>query len=684
MFAHAATVFLGAFLLFQVQPIVAKSILPWFGGAPAVWTTCMLCFQTLLLLGYAYAHASVRLLRPRTQGVVHLVLLVAALLALPIHANAALRSGGAGAPTFEILLLLLRCVALPYFVLAASAPLVQAWSARTSAGSSPYRLYALSNAGSMLGLLAYPVAIEPWMATRTQGYVWSWAFVAFALLSLLCVRNAWRAAPLAIEATKNACVPAEVSPRPTRTQRLLWLALPACATTLLLAVTNQLCQEVAVIPLLWILPLSVYLLSFVLCFESERWYSRSWCLPVLILTLIVLTQCAALGARVGILFAVPVYSLGLFVCCMFCHGELAARRPGPERLTAYYLMIALGGALGGAFVSIAAPLVFRGFDEMYVGLLACALLAAGFVFKSPPLRKTGRAWHPALPVLIAMACIIAAVLSMRVMTRTQPGVRELRNFYGILKVHDLTAPDGKGDMRYLTHGGTRHGQQFTAPERRATPTTYYGRASGAGILLEELAAQPKLHVGIIGLGAGVLAAYGRPGDTYRYYEINPLVIDIAQREFTFLADSRAASEIVRGDARLMLEREADQGFDVLLVDAFSSDAIPVHLLTEEAFALYFRHIAADGVLALHVSTRHLDLGPLIVALAEGAQKSTLEIHSAASDEHATLDARWILVSSNTELLTSERVRAAGMPVAVSATPLRVWTDDFSNLLHVLK
>jgi SAM-dependent methyltransferase len=681
MSAYACAIFLGAFLLFQIQPILAKAILPWFGGAPAVWTTCMLFFQSLLLVGYAYAHASARLLRPRMQGGLHLVLLVMALCFLPVAPAESGKPTGSMAPVLEILALLSRSVALPFLLLSASSPLLQAWSALGRGRTSPYRLYALSNAGSMLALLTYPVVIEPWLTTRWQEYVWSAAFGGFAVLCALSVRGLWHAAPPVAAGLED---PAPEAP-PGLRQRLLWLALPACAATLLLAVTNQMCQEVAVVPLLWVLPLSVYLLSFILCFASDRWYGRSWCIPVLVLALIVMTQALALGPRVGILYAVPVYSIGLFVCCMFCHGELAARRPSARHLTSFYLMIAVGGALGGAFVTVLAPFLFRGFDELYVGLLACGTLAAGFSLTDPAQRIAGRRlWNPIQLWLGGVVLVIALAFGTRLMARAQPGLRELRNFYGIMRIADLPAPDGKGTLRFLTHGGTRHGQQFQDPERRRLPTTYYGHSCGIGILLDELPKDSPRRVGIVGLGAGILAAYGRPGDTYRFYEINPLVIEVARRDFSFLSDSSATLELVPGDARLSLEREEDQRFDVLVLDAFSSDAIPTHLLTLEAFKLYGRHLAADGVLALHVTTRHLDLGPLVAALAQKEGKAAFEILTPANEDQGILGARWILVTTHRERLAHPRLQAAGQALEVGAEPPRLWTDDYSNLLQVLK
>jgi hypothetical protein len=390
---HAGTIFLGAFLLFQVQPIVAKAILPVFGGAPSVWTTCLLFFQTLLLVGYAWAHACTRWFGPRCQGAIHLGLLAVALFGLPIEPATGESPDPAAAPVLVILSRLIRSVAAPYVALCASAPLLQAWFAAARTGRAPYRLFALSNAGSMLALLSYPFVVEPWLTIRSQEIVWSWAFGCFALLCALCVRERWNASDeSASQATPIAAATrgAATGDAPGQRSRLLWLALSACASTLLLAVTNQICQEIAVVPLLWVLPLGLYLLSFMLCFESERWYSRSWCLPLLVLTLAVMAQAATLGARAGIAYALPVDSIGLFVCCMFCHGELAARRPPPRHLTSFFLHVALGGALGGVFVSLLAPMLFAGFDELYVGLLACGALALAIAASCPclPLARS--------------------------------------------------------------------------------------------------------------------------------------------------------------------------------------------------------------------------------------------------------------------------------------------------------
>jgi hypothetical protein len=681
--ALAGAIFLGAFLLFQVQPIIAKAILPTFGGAPAVWTTCMLFFQSLLLGGYACAHASTVALRPRTQGIVHLVLLAAALCTLPL---APVRGGdpsGSQAPVLAILVLLARSVAVPYVLLAASSPLLQAWSAAIR-GGSPYRLYALSNAGSLLALVSYPVAIEPWLTIRQQERAWSAAFVVFALFCALTVRRLWKAGSPAADPASPAGGPE--GPPPGFGRKLLWLALPACASTLLLAVTNQLCQEVAVVPFLWLLPLTLYLLSFILPFESDRWYSRSWGLPVLALALIVTTSAAGLGPRVGILYGIPVYSAGLFVCCLFCHGELAARRPAPRHLTAYYLLISLGGALGGLFVSLLAPLLFRGFDEIYVGLIVCGALAAGLLLSDPANIVAGRRmWDPLQLWLVAVVGLIVVVFGTRMLQRTRPNLQEFRNFFGILRVTELPLPDGQGTVRFLTHGGTRHGQQFMDPGRRGMPTTYFAHRCGIGILLDGLSQAPPRRMGIVGLGAGILAAYGRSGDLLRFYEINPQVIDVARRDFTFLADSRATIEIVPGDARLSLEREAAEApFDILVIDAFSSDAIPVHLLTQEAFRLYARRTVPAGVIALHVSTRHLDLGPLIAGLAGTIGKAAWEIHTREDVERGVMDARWILVSSDRAILDRPAIRSAGRDAGAGAAPPRLWTDDYSNLLQVLK
>lgn len=675
--ACAAAIFIGAFLLFQVQPIVAKAILPRYGGAPAVWTTCMLFFQTLLLGGYAYAHATATFLKPRAQGILHTVLLVAALCTLPIAPKPGELAGASEAPIAEILVLLLRSVAAPYFLLASTSPLLQSWSA--ASGASPYRLYALSNVGSMLALLSYPVAVEPWLTTHQQQNVWSVAFGAFALLSALSVRLAWKAAP----ATKPADDPAATPP--TLGRRLMWLALPACASTLLLAVTNQMCQEVAVVPFLWLIPLSLYLLSFILPFESDRWYSRTWCVPVMGLVLVVLTGTAAMGARAGIQYGVPVYSGGLFFCCLFCHGELAARRPAPRYLTSYYLLMSLGGALGGVFVSLIAPLLFRGYDELYVGLMACAALAAGIAIMDPSNVIMGRRmWNPMHLWIVGLVIITGFVLGLRLMQRTRPNYRELRDFYGTIRVFEMPSPDAKGKIRCLSHVGTRHGQQYLDPGRRTTPTIYFTHRTGIGMLLDELADRPPRRMAIIGLGAGTLATYGRPGDLIRYYELSPRMIDVAKEDFTFLSDSKAKTEVVPGDARLSLERETDEPFDILVGDAFSSDAIPAHMLTREAFQLYARRLKPDGVLALNVSTRHLDLGPLVKGLAESIGKQAIQIPTALGDDGEALNARWILITSDKALLERPKLKAVSEDPSGGRPSPRLWTDDYSNLLQVMK
>lgn len=677
MVLYALTILVSAFLLFQVEPIIAKIILPWFGGSAAVWTVCLLFFQIVLLLGYLYAYWLYKYFRPRVQMLIHLAILVASLAMLPVIPGAGWKPSGGEDPTFRILGLLAATVGLPYFLLSTTGPLVQAWYAHKYKDAVPYRLYALSNAGSMFALLSYPVVFEPVLATRVQAMAWS---VGYAVFVVVCGATALSMRNLPWKATEEA----DTEDAPGWSRYLLWVALPACASVLLLAVTNHLSQNVAAIPFLWVLPLSLYLLTFILCFEGSGWYQRS---PYLQLFAVAIGSMAyALSEdfeNAGIKVLIPLFACGLFICCMVCHGELVRLKPHPRHLTAFYLMISVGGALGGVFVGLFSPRVFNGLFELPIGLVASAVVVLAALCQDPS-TEFSKGWKQPVTlvsILLTMGLVVYLGVEMR---KSNLGVRvRVRNFYGGLKVTDSGGTPDEAAIRKLTHGTIDHGEQFLDAERRDQPTTYYGPNSGVGLAIRACQARGALRVGVIGLGTGTLAIYGRPGDYYRFYEINPLVLRLARTEFTFLKDSKAKIQIALGDARLSLERERGDNFDVLVVDAFSSDSIPIHLLTREAFALYFQQLKSNGVLAVHVSNKYLNLQPVVRLLAESLGKSAKVVDTEDEDANDVFGATWVLVTASPDLFDQRLLKSAAVPVA-SAKGLRLWTDDYSNLFQILK
>ena len=674
MLLYAVTIFVSAFLLFQVQPILARVILPWFGGSSAVWTTCLLFFQSVLLLGYLYSYWIYRWLHPRLQTLIHILLLAASLAVLPVLPAAYWKPTGAEDPTFRILLLLGATVGLPYFLLSTTGPLLQAWYARRYHGSMPYRLYALSNAGSMLALVSYPVLFEPWLGTRHQALNWSWAYAVFVVVcatASFSVRNA--------KAPTNETTDGE---QPSKLTYLFWIALPACASTLLLATTNHISENIAAIPFLWILPLSLYLLSFILSFEHTRWYPRRVFLGLFAVA--VGSAAYALGADVQngpVKLTVPGFAMLLFICCMVCHGEVARLKPHPRWLTSFYVMIALGGALGGVFVALIAPRVFDGFYEYPVGLAACTVIAF-LVWRADRSSLLGGRWLRPAPLIGAAVTLGVVGYLGYIMQRPDGDVLlRVRNFYGGLKISDTVSEDDSQPVRRLTHGTITHGEQFTNPKFQDRPTTYYGPNTGIGRAIRQDQSNGALRVGLIGLGAGTLAAYGRAGDYYRFYEINPLVLRLATIQFTFLKNCKARHDVIMGDARLSLEREPSQNFDILAVDAFSGDSIPIHLLTREAFALYFRHLKSDGVLAVHVSNKHLNLEPVVKLSAAAVDRDARAIDT-EDEANEVFGADWVLVTSAPGFFDQPLMRAA-VPIP-PAPRVRLWTDDYSNLFTILK
>ncbi len=663
-------VFLGALLLFLLQPMIAKALLPSFGGGAAVWAVCMVFFQALLFLGYLYAHLLAVRAAPEAQARLHRRLLLAGLAALPLLLLRARGPGGAD-PSLALLGLLLLMTGLPYFTLSSTGPLLQAWLARKGGSVSPYRLYALSNAGSLLALLAYPVLVEPWLPLKWQLGLWAAGYAVFAVF---CARAAGEAAGWRPQAAAGAAGPA---PRPG--QLLLWLLLAACPSLLLLAVTNHLTQSVAPVPFLWLAPLTLYLLSFIFVFAPARWtWSRAFLpFPVLAAAALALPLYRDMG-DMDLNYLLPLLLGGLFTACLTCHGELARRRPHESRLTWFYLALSLGGAAGGLFVGLLAPRLFNGYYELPIGVSAFVLLTWWAFYRDEEARPS-----PAWILLGILFCGLPVSLWDEARKVDGRLLSAERNFYGTLLVTQ-EGSDGPEAVRYLTNGAVLHGAQFQKPEKRGVPTTYYGRESGLGLALRAEGARGPLRVGVIGLGAGTAAAYGRPGDAFRFYEINPLVTDTAERMFSFLGDTPASVEIAEhGDARLALQREPPQNFDLLAVDAFSGDSIPVHLLTKEAFELYFRHLKPDGVLAVHVSSIYLDLEPVVRLAADAAGKKAFAISSGERAEDASSSATWVLVGGRPGLYAAADFK--GRAQAIPAPPgRRPWTDDFSDLFGTLR
>jgi hypothetical protein len=634
----------------------------------------MLFFQILLLAGYAYAHWLGRM-NGRSQAWIHIALLAVSLAFLPLVPR--LTGSPDGDPSLAIVQLLLLTVGAPYFLVSSTGPLLQSWYARIDSGNSPWRLYALSNLGSFLALLSYPFLLEPFLRLRTQSWIWSALYVAFAAL---CGSLAWQ--------RRGQAAPDPVSddaPAPTLLTMLFWLGLSAASSTVLLATTNQISQEIAVNPFLWVLPLSIYLLTFILTFESGRWYRRG--IFAVAVGIFAPVACAVMGAAVALQLRtqLAVYFVALFAACMLCHGELARSRPTPKHLTAFYLTIAAGGALGGAFVALIAPRVFSEYGEFQLGFAAACLVGfVGWLRTGAFAHWTTRNFSVRVPLMALLLGGFTAVAAF-VTNLDHPGVERFRNFYGILRVGQTF--DLNGPIRQLTHGSIRHGYQYQREPQRRWATSYYGPHSGVAVAINSMNI-PQRRVAVIGLGTGTLAAWGRPGDSYRFYEINPLVETVARTRFTFLSDSKARTEVVLGDARVILKRELDAGahydYDIIAVDAFSSDSIPMHLLTAECADLYRERLSQHGALLLHISNRMLYLNPVARGLAAHLRwKSTLFL-SGMDQKTGESNSHWVLLSPDPEFLNKPSVAAEAFGWPINDPPPILWTDDFSSLRHVLR
>jgi hypothetical protein len=674
----AIATLLGAFLIFQVQPIISKCVLPWFGGAPAVWTTCMLFFQLLLFGGYLYAHLLRTYLSLGRQVTVHLLLLVLAAMTLPIEPSEQWKPQGDGSPISQLLLLLSVHVGLPYFVLSSTGPLMQAWLGTRVASERIYRLYALSNLGSLVALLSYPFVVEPLMSVTHQSTLWSWMFGAFvvvqvAVMAAVLKRTSERTPSPALDTMHS-----QSDEAPSLQQRFGWIGYSALASTLLLTTTNHVCQDIAVIPFFWILPLSLYLISFIICFDSPKLYYPKIYAALSIGCLVVMSVSNHLPMSIRLVTEATMAVGFLFCVCLLCHGEVARQKPAISYLTQYYLSISAGGALGGITVALLCPLLLSDYSEQAFVKTVGASLAIVLVFAVERWTSRTYQWHRVKR--LRLVAIVLPLVSVGASTRySVPGLIESdRNFFGVLRV------ESHNGNRQLVHGTTIHGLQRAVPHQ-SEPTTYYGRSSGVGQAFQALGERGSIHACGVGLGCGVLASYGRAGDRFEFIEINPAVVRVATEHFSFIKDSPAKVENHLGDGRIVLERLEDRRFDIIALDAFSSDSIPAHLLTREAFQLYRQRITDDGVIMVHVSNKHLDLAPLVHHLAIDAGFASKLIVSPGSVEAQTLPALWVVVmAADNPLWSNEAFRNAAAPDAALVRSAPLWTDQRHNLLSVFR
>lgn len=669
-----ATAFVSAFLLFQVQPLIAKAVLPWFGGTPAVWTTCMLFFQLLLLGGYALSALFERL-RPLPRLLSPWLLLLPAVASLPLTPAAHFRGAG-DQPVFELLRLLLLSVGVPYLLLATTGPLSGAWFRRAAPDRSPYRLYALSNVGSLLSLLTYPVAIEPWLTLRWQSRLWSVGFVIFAVLYASSLIQDYRKG--ARTSTPAESGPAPVPPSPT--DRLLWILLPTLSSMSLIAVTNHVCQNVAVIPFLWVVPLSLYLLSFIIAFDHERYYLRALFAAAALALLVLSAMSAAPGIKrvhLGFVWELLQHLSALFCVCMLCHGEVVRRKPHPKYLTTFYLYLSTGGAIGGLLVSLAAPRLFHSYFEWRIALWGGYLLAAAVLYATQRHRLRGRAF---LAVPLAGLVLAGGYILVRPTQGTIRGhvLTAARNFYGVLTIVERSVDDPAEHDLAMFHGAISHGMQLLEGDRKREPAGYYGSDTGVGRTLEYYRGRGAARVAVVGLGAGTLAAYSRADQVFRFYEINPMVEKLARQYFTYLSAAPGKLDVVIGDGRLLLEQETEPPFHALVIDAFTGDAVPAHLLTREAMDIYLRRLRPDGALLIHISNRYLNLAPVVRGLAAYGGLNAVRVDTVERTEDR-LATEWMILTNNPGLLAE---------LAPAATPVEnrqiLWTDESNDLFRILR
>jgi hypothetical protein len=719
----AVTAFLSSALVFIVEPMFAKMVLPLLGGTPAVWNTCVVFFQAALLAGYAYAHITTTRLNMRQQVAVHGALLVLAALTLPVALPAGWSPPVETTPVPWLVLVLTVGLGAPFLMVSATAPLLQKWFAGTDhpAAKDPYFLYSASNIGSILALLSYPLLIEPSWPLPRQASMWSAAYAVFGVLTIACAALSVRRAAVPQLTDSAAFVRHESGP--TWSLRAEWVARSFVPSSLLLGVTTYLSTDIAAVPLLWTVPLTLYLLSFVFAFAPAPLIPASFvarAMPLLV-TALVLFMAAGVGGPIRLL--IPLHLLTFFACALRLHAALAERRPDTRHLTEFYLWLALGGVLGGGFNTFVAPVVFTGIVEYPIALVAACVLQPWRTGATD--RRFGAA-DALLPVTVGVVTgVLAYALAARVMQLSvlvgllapvavwcfsfsarplrfglalgmmllavavcQPDARGLleadRTFFGVLRVR----ADAAGSHHVLMHGNTIHGEQSLDPGRRREPRTYYHRSGPIGQVIDASSAKLRdARIGVVGLGAGSLAAYAQAGQQWTFYEIDPAVVRIAREPtlFTYLHDCGAMCQVVLGDARLSLARSGTPTYRLLVLDAFSSDAIPVHLMTREALDLYLRRLDADGILAFHISNRHLHLQPVLAALAleKGlVARVRRDSRSAEASGRGQFPSEWLVMARRPDALgplaTDPRWETPPVPAGT-----RIWADDYSDILAVL-
>lgn len=712
LWLHCAAIFTAAALLFVVEPMVAKMLLPSFGGTSAVWAISLVFFQAVLLVGYAFAHVSFRLLPVRRQALAQLGLLLVPLLALPIalptHA-----APGARDPSLWLLWILVLMVGLPFFAVTTASPVLQRWFSETGEDGShdPYFLYAAGNAGSLIGLLAYPTLIEPNLTLHEQARLWTIGYACFVLFAALCARRVLGSAGAAVTTSR----PAFSTPAIRRRVRLRWIAMAALPSSLMLGATTYLTTDVAAVPLLWVIPLALYLLSFIAAFArrpplSTAAVSRAAVASSLAVAASLLMAPLFPSLQLPIWMLVAVHGANLFFIALLVHGRLAAERPPAERLTEFYLLLSTGGVIGGILAALVAPQLFSSVVEYPLAIVLCLLLRPGS-FRPPkagPLRRNADLLLPFAVLvgtlflakattgplrLLPLAAVAAVALLARRPLRFALGLGALllitswppaslvsdRTFFGVLRVEQ------DGPKHVLVNGTTVHGVENFTSGYRGEPLSYFSRQGPLGQIFRTYG--DRVHdVGIIGLGSGAVATYGRPGGRFTFFEIDPAVARIAEnpRYFTFLGDSKADVRVVIGDGRLKLADAPDGSYDLIVLDAFSSDSVPVHLLTREAAQIYFRKLQPGGIVAFHISSRFLELEPVVGSVARSLGLAGLyEMHnvSPAAARLGAKTSQWVVLARRPATLEPLARSGRWRPVRAGGA---VWTDQYSNILSVVR